>query len=107
MKALEILNEFHFSCENNPDILYTFQLFLQKSENRSEKAEGTRLSSVLSKVAPRTFSKRGKAPAAWQISEHVRRAGIYRENRIQESEVRSQKKSGSSLFSWMGAAPPP
>jgi len=29
---------------------------------------------------------------------------IYRENRIQESEVRSQEKSGSCLFSWMGAA---
>jgi hypothetical protein len=27
---------------------------------------------------------------------------IYRENRIQESEVRIQEKSGSCLFSWTG-----
>jgi hypothetical protein len=30
---------------------------------------------------------------------------IYRENRIQESGVRIQEKSGSCLFSWTGAAP--
>jgi len=31
---------------------------------------------------------------------------IYRENRIQKSGVRIQEKSGSCLFSWMGATPP-
>jgi hypothetical protein len=30
---------------------------------------------------------------------------IYRENRIQESGVRIQEKSGSCLFSWTGVAP--
>jgi hypothetical protein len=32
---------------------------------------------------------------------------IYRENRIQESGVRIQEKSGSCLFSWTGVTAPP
>jgi hypothetical protein len=31
---------------------------------------------------------------------------IYRENRIQESGVRIQEKSGSCLFSWTGVTAP-
>jgi hypothetical protein len=87
----------------------------QASPNRPgtpEPATTVSLSGVAAILPPlpdtaAAFSCPGLAPHAMNNHCEHHASVIYRENRIQESGVRIQEKSGSCLFSWTGLAPTP